>query len=102
MRIVVLINLKPETDVAEYEEWVRTTDIPGVRSLGSCSRYDVLRATGLFGSDAAPPYRYIEIIEVSDPQGFSLDVAGEKVQALAAKLAEYADNPVFIVAEPVA
>ena len=49
MRIVVLFNLKPGVDPAAYEEWARTTDIPGVRALGSCTDFQVYRTTGLLG-----------------------------------------------------
>lgn len=102
MRIIVLINLKPETDVAAYEDWVRNVDIPGVRALSSCSGYNVYRATGLFGSEEKPPYQYVELIEVADPDGFMADVSSPAVQALAAQLGEYADGPVFITAETIA
>lgn len=102
MRIVVLFNLKPGTDVAAYEEWARTRDMPGVRSLTSIDDFQILRATGLLGTDAAPPYRYIEIIDVNDMEGFGKDVGSEAMQKVAGEFQAFADNPQFILTEQLA
>ncbi len=64
MKIIVLFNLKPGVSISEYEEWARTRDIPGVNALSSVTSFTVHKATGLFGSDAAAPYQYIEIIDI--------------------------------------
>lgn len=99
MRIVVLFNLKPGVDAAAYEKWARTTDIPGVRALRSVSDFQVYRATGLLGTDAAPPYSYIEVIDVPDMQAFGTDVSSEAVQKVAAQFQQFADNPQFLLTE---
>jgi hypothetical protein len=99
MRIIVLFNLKPGVDAAEYESWARSTDIPGVRGLGSCSDFQVYRATGLFGSGEKPPYAYIETIDIKGMDAFLSDVTGEAVQKVAAEFQRYADNPLFITTE---
>lgn len=99
MRIIVLFNLKAGVDVGAYEHWARTTDIPGVNALGSVTDFQVHRATGLLGSDAAPPYAYIEVIDVADMTAFGVDVASEAVQKVAAEFQLFADNPLFILTE---
>jgi hypothetical protein len=99
MRISVLVNLKPGIDPAEYEEWARTTDMPGVRALGSCTDFQVYRTTGLLGSDAPPPYRYIETIDISGMDEFGADVQSEAVQKVAAEFQRFADNPQFITTQ---
>lgn len=99
MRIVCLFKLKEGVSRAEYEDWARTRDIPGVRALGSVSGFTVHKATGLFGSDAAPPYDYVEVIDVSGMDGFVADVSTPEFQAAAAPFQQYADNPVFILTE---
>jgi hypothetical protein len=99
MRIVVLFNLKPGVDAAEYESWARSTDIPGVRGLGSCTDFQVYRTTGLFGSDAKPPYEYIETIDISGMDAFLSDVSSEAVQRVAAEFQRFADSPLFITTE---
>lgn len=99
MRIVVLFNLKSGTDNAAYERWARTTDIPGVRALGSVSDFQVYRTTGLLGSNAAPPFAYIEVIDVADMHAFGADVTSETVQKVAAEFQRFAENPQFVLTE---
>lgn len=101
MKIIVLFDLKPGVSVAEYEEWARTRDLPNVRALGSVNGFTIHRATGLFGSDAASPVQYIELIDVTDIDAFTAEVTTEAFQALAAPFGEYADNPRFILTDEV-
>lgn len=99
MRIIVLFNLKPGVSVESYENWARESDIPGVSALKSVSGYHVQRATGILGSDQPSPYAYIEIIEIADMAAFGEEAAGPVVQALAADMRNYADDPVFITTD---
>lgn len=99
MRIIVLFNLKPGVTVESYEKWARETDIPGVRALKSVSGYHVQRATGILGTDQPSPYAYIEIIEIADMAAFGEEASGPAVQALAADMRNYADDPVFITTD---
>lgn len=99
MRIIVLFNLRPDADVSAYENWARTTDIPGVRALGSVADFQVYRATGVLGTDAKPPFQYIEVIDAPDMAAFGADVSQETVQKVAAEFQTFADNPQFILTE---
>lgn len=99
MRIIVLFNLLPNVDPAAYENWARSTDIPGVRALGSIKDFQVYRTTGLLGSDAKPPYAYMEVIDVADMEAFGRDAASDAVQKVAAEFRSFADNPLFITTE---
>ncbi len=99
MRILVLFNLKPGVDPAAYEAWARTTDIPGVRALGSVADFRVHRVTGLLGSDAPAPYAYAETIDITGLDPFLADVASEAVQKVAAEFQAFADSPVFLLTE---
>ena len=97
-KIVVLFNLKPGTNVADYEKFARELDLPIVNKLPSVDRFEVLKAQGLMGGGAAP-YQYIEIIEVNDLEQLGKDVASEQVQKIAAIFREMAETPQFIVTE---
>ena len=99
MRIIVLFNLKADVDPAAYENWARTTDIPGVNALASVKDFQVHRATGVLGSDAPPPYAYFEVIDVADMDAFGGDAASEAVKKMAAEFQQFADNPQFILTE---
>lgn len=100
--IVVLFNLKPDADPADYERWAAETDLPTVRSLASTDGFDVYRTTGVLGSDAPAPYQYVEIIRVSDMAGFRSEVATETMQKVASEFRGFADSPVFMLSEEVA
>lgn len=99
MCIICLFNLKPDADPAAYEKWAREADIPTVNALGSVDAFTVHRATGLFGSDAPPPYQYVEIIDIKTMDGFVGDISTEAFQAAAAPFQSFADNPQFILTD---
>ncbi|MEO9461093.1 MAG: hypothetical protein ABJ242_07135 [Marinomonas sp.] len=100
MRIIVPFNLKPGTNVAEYEEWAKTKDVPTASALASVNSFTVHKATGLFGDpDTQPPYAYFEILDITDMDAFIADVSDEAFQAAAAPFQDYADAPQFILTE---
>ena len=100
MRIIVLFNLKPDVTPADYEDWSRTRDIPGVRSLPSVDDFTVLRTTGLLGGSGKAPYDYVEIIDVADMDGFFKDASGEASQAVAQEFRQWlGSEPVFMLTE---
>lgn len=91
MRLIALFNLKPGIAVETYEAWARATDLLVVSGLPSVERFEVFRATGVLGSDAAAPYSYVEIIDVHDMDAFGHDVSSSTMQAIAAAFQEMAD-----------
>ena len=99
MRIICLFNLKPGANRDDYEAWARGTDIPGVNQLSSVYDFTVHRATGLFGSDAKPPYDYVEVIDITSFDHFVADVSDSAFQAVAAGFGQFTDNPIFILTE---
>ncbi|MEO9470060.1 MULTISPECIES: REDY-like protein HapK [Sphingomonadales] len=99
MRIIVLFNLKDGVNIAEYEEWAKTRDIPTASGLASVQSFTVHKATGLFGSDDPSPYEYFEIIDITGMDEFVTDVSDPAFQAAAAPFQDYADNPTFILTE---
>lgn len=97
--VLVLFNLKPDVDVAAYEQWARAKDMPTVRGLPSVSGFEVMRTQSLLGSSATPPYQYAELIEVPDMTAFGKDLGSDVVQAGAKAFQAFADNPIFILCE---
>lgn len=95
-QIIVLLNLKPGKSAADYEDWARTTDLPTVNALKSVNSFTVLQTTALLGTDAKPPYDYIEIIDVADMDLFGQETATDSMGRVAAEFQAWAD-PVFIV-----
>jgi hypothetical protein len=95
-RIFVLFNLKSGVDRAAFENWARTTDLPIVRQLSSIAAFDVFEVTGLFGSDAKPPYEYVEVVDVADMHLFGEEVASQTMQRVAGEFTTFAE-PVFLL-----
>lgn len=97
--VIVLFNLKPGIRPEEYETWARDSDLPVVGGLQSMQKFEVLKASGLLIGDGTSPYEYFEIMRISDMDAFAKELNGEDVQAGAARFQQYADNPVFILAD---
>ena len=95
-RIIACFNLKPGTTVEDYEAWAKSVDLPTVNNLGSVDAFEVFRTTGLLGSDAKPPYQYVEIIDVADMDAFGGDVGSETMQKIAGEFQAMVDDLVFM------
>lgn len=98
-KIVALFNLKSGISASQYEDWAKSTDLPTVKGLKSVDTFEVFRSAGLLGSDVAPPYRYIEIIDVNDMDAFGAEVGSETMQKVAGEFQAMADDLVFILTE---
>lgn len=98
-KIVVLFNLKPGVNASDYEAWARETDLPTVNGLQSVDRFEVFRSAGLLGSEAKPPYQYIEIIDVNAMAAFGEDVSTDAMQKVAGEFQAMADDLTFILTE---
>lgn len=96
-RIVVLFNLKEGVSAVDYEAWAKETDIPNVRSLKSIGDFQVFKSMSILGSDATPPYAYIEILDVANMEQFGPDTQTAAMQKVAAEFQALADNPTFIM-----
>lgn len=98
-RIVALFNLKPGVSASDYENWAKTKDIPTVNGLNSVDAFEVFRSTGVLGSDAKPPYAYIEVIDVADMEGFGAEVSTEAMRKISGEFQAMAEDLVFILTE---
>jgi len=90
-RIIALFNLKPGVKVAEYEAWARAVDLPTVNGLPSIKKFEVFKSKEVMGSDAPPPYRYVEILDVRDMGQFGADCSTSVMQAVAKDFGGMAD-----------
>jgi hypothetical protein len=98
-RIIALFTLKPGVDIAAYEAWAREVDLPTVNGLPSIIGFEVFKAKSVLGSDAKPPYQYIEILDVEDMDQFVQDVATPQMKKIAREFQAIADVT-FILTEP--
>lgn len=98
-KIVALFNLKPETSVADYEAWAKATDLPTVNGLKSVDSFEVFKSVALLGTDAKPPYQYVEIIDVNDMDTFGGEVSTETMQKVAAEFQGMVTDLIFILTD---
>jgi hypothetical protein len=89
--MIVLVDLKEGVDPEDYERWVLESYAPAVRELPSVEDWRDYRATGLLGSDTAPPYRYVVTLDIRDLDQLGRDVASEGMQGLLSELHDLAD-----------
>lgn len=98
-KIVALFNLKPGVSVADYEAWAKSKDIPTVNGLQSVDSFEVFKTTGLLGSDAKPPYAYIETIDINDMERFGGEVSTDAMQIIAGEFQAMADDLIFVLTD---
>jgi len=89
--MIVLVDLKEGVDPEDYERWVLESYAPAVRELPSVEDWRDYRATGLLGSDAAPPYHYVVTLDIRDLDQLGRDVASEGMQGLLSELHDLAE-----------
>ncbi len=89
--MIVMVNLKEGVSPEDYERWVLDSYAPAVRNLPSVEDWRDYRVSGLLGSDAAPPYRYVVTLQVSDLGQLGRDMQREEMQRLFSELHELAD-----------
>jgi hypothetical protein len=89
--MIVLVNLKEGVEPEDYERWVIESYAPAVRGLPSVEGWRDYRTTGLLGSDAAPPYRYVATLDIGDLDQLGRDAAGEEMRRLLSELRDMAE-----------
>jgi hypothetical protein len=100
--LIVLFNLKAGVSAADYEAFAKELDIPTVKRLKSVHDFKVFKSEGIFGSDATPPYQYVEVIHFDSVDALVGDMGNEpKMAEIPAKFQELADNPLFIISNDI-
>lgn len=100
--LFLLYTLKEGVSPAQFEEWVRTTDQPAMRSLARVQSFRTYRAERLLMGEGAPGVAYIEAFAIPDLDGFTAeDMGGETVQAVMGEFMGLVEAPQFIVVSEV-
>lgn len=98
--LLLRYNLKDGVSSEDFENWVRDTDQPTMRSLKRVKSFETWKATGLLMGDGAPSQSYFEIFEIDDLAAFTAeDMPGDTVQSIMGQFSGFADNPEFVIAE---
>jgi hypothetical protein len=98
-KVIVLFNLRDGVTAEAYESWAQSVDVPTVAGLESVDGFTIHRIGGLLGTDAPAPYEYVELIEVNDLETLGRDVSTATMASVAQQFQEFADAPIFMVAD---
>ncbi len=97
--VIVLFNLKDAARRADYERWAREVDLPTAGALPSVDKFEVLKASGLL-TGGSSPYEYVEVLRINDMAQLGKDVGTPTMQQVSAQFQAFADNPLFIITQP--
>lgn len=100
--LFILYTLKEGVTPEQFEDWVRTTDQPAMRSLARVQSFRTYRAERLLMGEGAPGIAYIEAFAIPDLDGFvAEDMGGATVQTVMGGFMGLAEAPQFIVVSEV-
>jgi hypothetical protein len=89
----VINTLRPGVVPEEYEKWLREYDYRVAKTLPSIASYRTSRIEGPIKGAESAGWRYIERIEVRDPEQYAKDLASPAGQELLRQLYEgYCDR----------
>jgi hypothetical protein len=99
-RVFFMNTLKDGVDRGDYEAWVRRVDYPVARKQESIKSYVVTRLEGMLNNDGAPPYHYLEVIEVTDLDAYRAGMDGNpEFETLLEEWATYVADSVMVHGE---
>ena len=100
--LFIMYTLKEGVTPEQFEQWVRTTDQPSMRSLARVESFRTYRAERMLMGDETPGVAYIEAFAIPDLDGFvAEDMGGETVQTVMGGFMGLVDAPQFIVVSEV-
>ena len=89
--MIVLVNLREDTNPEDYERWILESYAPAVRSLPSVVDWQGYKVDSLLGSEAAPSHQYVVTVEIDGLQQLGQDMSDQKMQRLLSELHELAE-----------
>ena len=98
VNLMILYSLKAGVTPADFEAWVKSTDYPGMRGLGSVADFRTHRAEKLLMGDGKPTVQYIETFSIPNLDAFvAEDMPGATLQGIMGQFMGFAEAPQFIV-----
>lgn len=100
--MIVLFNLNEDQTEEEFVAWMKDNDIPVVSKLSSVTEYNLAKTVGMLGGDGEPPYKYMEIIRVSDFDKLGEEASAEAVQNVGAQFQQKISDGIWLLSEQLA
>jgi hypothetical protein len=98
-RVFFLNRLRDGVDADEYEAWIRRVDYPVARAQGAITSYTVTRIEGTLGGEGESPYDYLEVIEITDLDGYRALGALPEFEQLLQEWSQFVAEAVMIHGE---
>ena len=100
--MIVLFNLNPDENEDEFVQWMKDNDIAEVSKLSSVSEYNLAKTVGMLGAEGEPPYKYMEIIRVSDFDKLGEEASSEAIQNVGAQFQKKIKDGIWLLSEQIA
>jgi len=101
-KIILTYKLKSGVSPLQFEAWQREFDYPSMRELKRVISFVNHRVIRPLIGENPPSVDYIEVIKISDMEGFiQEDMGGDIVQAVMGQFMGYVENPEFLIVEEI-
>jgi hypothetical protein len=100
--MIVLFNLNDDQAEDEFVQWMKDCDIPVVSELSSVTEYSLAKTVGMLGGEGEPPYKYMEIIRISDFDKLGEEASAEAIQNVGAQFQQKIKDGIWLLSEQIA
>ena len=100
--MIVLFNLNTDQTEEDFVVWMKENDIPVVSKLSSVTEYNLAKTVGMLGGEGEPPYKYMEIIRISDFDKLGEEASAEAIQNVGAQFQKKISDGVWLLSEQIA
>ena len=100
--MIVLFNLANGETEDEFVQWMKENDLPVVSKLSSVVEYNLAKTVGMLGGEGEPPYKYMEIIRVSDFDKLGEEASAEAIQNIGAQFQQKVSDGIWLLSEQIA
>jgi len=100
--MIVLFNLNDDQTEDEFVQWMKDNDIPVVSKLSSVTEYNLAKTVGMLGGEGEVPYKFMEIIRISDFDKLGEEAADETIQNIGAQFQQKIRDGIWLLSEQIA
>jgi hypothetical protein len=100
--MIVLFNLNEDQNEDDFVKWMKDNDIPVVSKLSSVTEYNLAKTVGMLGAEGEPPYKYMEIIRISDFDKLGEEASAEAVKNVGAQFQQKVKDGIWLLSEQIA
>ena len=96
--MIVMYNLAPNQDQAEFEQWLHDVDLPGYEKVKSMSDPVYYRTEETLDGEA-PPFKYVVAIKSTGGKDVDEEMTGPEWEDLVADFENRTRDAVYVTAQ---